>query len=210
MGHDRITCAIADDHAVLRRGLAAYLRAEPDIDVIGEAADGAEALAMAQRRHPDVLVLDVLMGATDGIGTCAKIVAAGLPTRVVLYTGCDDLERLEAALEAGAAGYVVKSGPPDELLRAMRTGGTGRVYVDASLAGALIRRREAPKRALLSPREAEVLALLAEGHTTDEAAGRLFLAPSTVRSYTESAMQKVQARNRAHLIAKSLRMGLLS
>jgi DNA-binding NarL/FixJ family response regulator len=209
MEAQKISCVIGDDHAVVRKGLVEYLRAEADIQVLGEAADGAEALALAERRAPDVLVLDVHMARVTGVEVCREVVARGLPTKVVLYTGYDDVELLDEALEAGAAGFVVKSGPPADVARALRFAMAGQIYVDASLAGALVRRRAAPVRRLLSQREEEVLGLLADGCTTDEAAGRLFLSPATVRTYAESAMHKVEARNRAHLVAKSLRMGLL-
>jgi DNA-binding NarL/FixJ family response regulator len=205
-----ITCVIGDDHAALRQGLIAFLQSEPDIRVVGEATTGEEALALAQRRLPDVLVLDVHMANADGVEICRQAGALGLATRVILYTGSEDVDLLDAALEAGACGYVVKSGPPGDLVRAVRTAMEGRVYVDASLAGALFSRRSAPQRQLLSAREEEVVHLLADGNTTDETARELFLSPATVRGYTESAMRKVEARNRVHLIAKSVRMGLLA
>jgi DNA-binding NarL/FixJ family response regulator len=201
---------IGDDHAVLRRGLAAYLRAEPDIDVLGEAADGEEALALTARRSPDVLVLDVHMARVGGLEACRRVTELGLSTKVILYTGYEDVALLDEALEAGASGFVVKSGPPDDVVRAIRSVMDGRVYIEASLAGALLRRRSEPERQLLSTREEEVVELLAQGCTTDEAAGKLYLSPATIRSYTESAMHKVEARNRVHLVAKTLRMGLLT
>ncbi len=209
MSGTRISCVIGDDHDLLRKGLAAYLRAEPDIDVVGEAADGVEALAMAERRRPDTIVLDVRMARLGGIDVCRELTRRGLTTLPVLYTGHEDVALLDEALGAGAAGFVVKSGPPADVARALRFAVSGQVYIDSSLAGALIRRRSDPTRTLLSSRESEVLALLAEGCTTDEVAGRLFLSPATVRTHAEHAMHKVDARNRAHLVAKGLRLGLL-
>jgi DNA-binding NarL/FixJ family response regulator len=204
-----ITCLIADDHALMRQAVAAYLRAETGIELLGAASDGQGLLELVERRSPDVVIADAHMPRLDGIGVCREVAASFPEVRVILYTGDEEVELLETALEAGASGFVVKSGPPAELLRAMRVAMEGRVYIDSSLVGLLLERRSERTRNPFSGRELEVLGLLAEGHTTDEVARRLFLSPATVRSYAESAMHKLDARNRPHLVAKSLRMGLL-
>lgn len=210
MSTDTISCVVGDDHDLLRKGLTTYLGTLEDVRVVGEAATGQSTLAMVQRRLPDTLLLDVHMSDLDGLAICREIHARGLPTKVVLYTGDGDVAVLDEALEAGASGFVVKSGPMEDIVQAMRFAVAGEVYIDSSLGAALLRRRADRQHQVLSARESEVVTLLADGKTTDETARSLFLSPATVRSYAESAMHKVDARNRAHLVAKSLRMGLLT
>lgn len=205
---DTITCLVGDDHEALRKGVIAFLETERGISVVGQAANGPEALALTQRRRPDVLIVDVRMPAMDGIDLCRRIVEHDLPTAVVVYTAFDELEALEMALEAGASGYVLKSGPPQELLRAVRVVGEGQRYIDPVLSSRLLARRAAESP--LSGRETEVLQLLADGLTTEAAGRSLFLSPATVRSYTENAMHKLEARNRVEAVAKALRLGLVS
>jgi DNA-binding NarL/FixJ family response regulator len=164
---------------------------------------------LTARRRPDVTVLDVRMPQMDGIDFCREAAAQGLPTPVVLYTAVDEVEVVQTALDAGAKGYVLKSGPPVDLLRAVRAVHEGQVFLDSTLVGGLLERQAARANSLLSPREAEVLQLLANGLTTDEVAGTIFLSPATVRSYAEHAMHKLDARNRVHAVAEALRTGLI-
>lgn len=207
---ETIGCVVGDDHVALRRGVAALIDREEDLSVLGEAANGHEAVALAERRKPDVLILDLRMPGLDGLGVCREIAARGLETAVVLYTGFDDVECLETAIEAGVRGYVVKAGPVDDFLRAIRTVAAGQRWYDASLAGRLLDKRGRESRSPLSARELEVLQLLGDGHTTEAAAQQLFLSPATVRTYTENAMHKLEARNRVHAVAAALRMQLIS
>jgi DNA-binding NarL/FixJ family response regulator len=205
----QIQCVVGDDHEALRRGLVAVLEAEDDIKVIGQARDGRGILELAERRRPDVTIVDIAMPGLDGIEVCRDLAARELPTSVVLYTGSSEPEALQSALDAGACGFVLKSGPPHDLVRAVRAASAGLTYVDATLGASLITRRR-DIAAILSGREAEVLQLLADGHTTESAATALFLSPATVRSYVENAMHKLDARNRVHAVATALRMGLVS
>jgi DNA-binding NarL/FixJ family response regulator len=205
-----INCVVGDDHAALRRGVTALIDREDDLAVIGEAGDGHEAVALAERRRPDVLILDMRMPGLDGIACCRELVARGVDTAVLLYTGFDDVDGLEAAIAAGARGYVVKAGPVEDFLRAVRTVGAGQRWYDASLAGRLLDRRDRETRSPLSARELEVLQLLGDGHTTEAAAQQLYLSPATVRTYTENAMHKLEARNRVHAVAAALRLQLIS
>jgi DNA-binding NarL/FixJ family response regulator len=204
-----ISCLIAEDHELMRQAVAACLREAPAIELVGSAPDGETLLDLIPRRKPDAVITDVHMPGLDGLAVC-RVVAERFPqVRVILYTGDDDLDILEEALEAGASGFVVKSGPPSDLVRALRVAMKSQVYIDSTLVGALLARRAEPRRNPFSGRELEVLGLLTEGHTTDQIAAQLFLSPATVRSYAESAMHKLEARNRPHLVAKALRMGLL-
>lgn len=205
-----IRCVVADDHALLRQALVEVLRAEPDVEVVGEAADGEEVLGLVARRKPDAVVVDAHMPRLGGVDVCLQLAAVAPDVKVIVFTGYDDLDLLESALEAGAKGFVLKSGQPLDVARALRVAQSGQVYIDASLAGALLQRRFNRQQHVLSKREHEVVALLAEGHTTEETARLLFLSPATVRTYAENAMHKLEARNRAHMIAKYMRLGLLS
>lgn len=205
-----IRCVVADDHVLLRNALVEVLGSEPDIEVVGEAADGEVVLGLVARRRPDVVVVDAHMPLLGGVDVCLQLAAVAPDVKVVVYTGDDDLDLLERALEAGAKGFVLKSGQPLDVARALRVAETGQVYVDASVAGALLQRRFSRQQHVLSKREHEVVALLAEGHTTEETARLLFLSPATVRTYAENAMHKLDARNRPHMIAKYMRLGLLS
>lgn len=203
-----IRCVVVDDHEVLRMGLVRALSAADGIEVVGEAGDGLAAVALAERRCPDVVILDLGLPGLDGLEACRRIRAAG-EARVIAFTGECDPATLDSALDAGAAGFVVKTSPMAELVRAVRVVARNETFVEATLVTALLDRRAAPERSLLSGREAEVLQHLADGLTTDAAASALFLSPATVRSYAETAMQKVGGRNRTHAVAAALRAGLI-
>lgn len=204
-----ISCVVGDDHALIRKGLVAHLRATPGIQVVGEAADGNAALALIERRRPQAAVLDVHMDGLDGLEICRSVLASGLPTRVVLYTGDDDLGLLDEALLAGARGYVVKTAPLDDIGRAVVSAVSGETFVQPSMVTALLERRSTTQ-GVLSTREHQVLTLLADGLTTDEIGRTLFLSPATVRTYGENAMHKLGARNRPHLVAMGIRQGLVA
>jgi DNA-binding NarL/FixJ family response regulator len=205
-----ITCLVGDDHEALRRGLVALLDAEEDIRVVGQAGSGPETLALVERRAPEVTIVDLRMPDMDGVELCRQMLERRLPTSVVIYTAFDELEALDMALGAGAAGYVLKSGPPGELIRAVRMVSAGNEYVDPALSGGLLARRTALRQSVLSGRETEVLQLLAEGMTTDGVGRELYLSPATVRTYAENAMHKLEASNRVHAVAKALRLGLVA
>jgi two-component system NarL family response regulator len=202
-----ITCVIGDDHEALRSGLATLLDAEDDLRVVGQARNGRELLELTERRRPDVTIADIGMPAIDGIAFCRAITARPNPPAVVLYTGRAEPEVLQSALDAGARGFVVKSGPPQDLVRAIRTVHAGLPYVDGMLGASLFNRRT---ESLLSQREAEVLQHLANGLTTEAVGKELYLSPATVRSYAENAMHKLGAANRVHAVTTALRMGLIS
>lgn len=207
---EKITCLVGDDHEALRRGLVTLLEAERDVSVVGQAGSGSETLALTERRRPDVVVVDLKMPDIDGIELCRQIRERELPARIVVYTAFDEIEALDMALTAGATGYVLKTGPPQELVRAVRMVQLGQQYVDPSLAGHLIERRTATAVRVLSDRESEVLQLLANGMTTDAVGRELFLSPATIRTYAENAMHKLEANNRVEAVAKALRLGLVS
>lgn len=206
---EMVRCLVADDHAAMRDGLSSILAAQEDIEVVGQARDGAEALRLTERRNPDVAVLDVRMPGTDGLEYCRALRESGSRTAVVLYTANADRDLLEDGLDAGAGGFVLKTAPAEDIVRAVRTVAAGQPFVDVSLTQALLERRQGEERSLLSDREREVLQLLANGRTTDKAAQELFLSPATVRSYVENGMQKLGALNRTHAVAEALRQGII-
>jgi DNA-binding NarL/FixJ family response regulator len=207
---ESITCLVGDDHAALRKGLVALLEAEQDITVVGQASDGPEALALLERRKPDVTIVDLRMPGMDGVELCRQVADSEFETSIVIYTAFDELEALDMALEAGAQGYVLKSGPPGELVRAVRMVYAGHPYIDPALAGGLLEHRLGGASSLLSSRETEVLQLLADGLTTEAVGRQLYLSPTTVRSYAENAMRKLEARNRVHAVGNALRLGLIT
>jgi DNA-binding NarL/FixJ family response regulator len=202
-----IRCVVGDDHEALRKGLVAVLEAEDDLRVIGQAGDGRELLELAERRRPDVTIVDLTMPTIDGIECCRQITARPGAPAVIVYTGNAKPATLKSALDAGASGFVVKSGPPQDLVRAVRAVHAGHPYVDAMLGAALGRREVAASP--LSDRESQVLQRLANGLTTDGVGKDLFLSPATVRSYAENAIRKLDADNRVHAVAIALRLGLI-
>ena len=203
-----IRCVVVDDHEALRAGLAACLDDAEGIEVIGQAASGDDAVNLIGRRRPDVAILDPGLPDVDGIEVCARLRARGLGVRVLVYTASRDVATLSAALEAGAAGYLLKSGPVADVVRAVRLLARGETYIESTLVTALLAAADTPSA--LSPRETEVLQLLADGLTTEKVAESLFLSPATVRSYTETAMHKLESRNRTHAVAAAIRGGLIA
>jgi DNA-binding NarL/FixJ family response regulator len=204
-----VRCLVADDHPAIRAALVAVLGAEEDIEVVGTAEDGDQAIALTERRRPDVVVIDLRMPGKDGVEYCREVAGPDSPA-VVLYTGFQDADLLDAALNAGARGFVLKRGPMSDVVRAVRAVASGHPYVDPELTAALLERRSEIEGAALSARETEVLQLLANGLTTKAAAAELFLSPTTVRSYAESGMEKLEAGNRTHAVAEALRRHLIA
>jgi DNA-binding NarL/FixJ family response regulator len=204
-----IRCVIGDDHDAVRGGVRMLLERQEAMEVVGEGADGPTLLGLIERRVPDVAIVDMRMPDLDGLAVCREVASRELPTAVIIYTAFSDPRCVEETLEAGARGFVLKSSPSQDLLRAVNVVHQGEVFVDPMLAGELIRLRKTDSRELLTTREREVLQLLARGMTTETAAESLFLAPTTVRSYAENAMHKLESRNRTEAVAKALRLDLI-
>ncbi|SDJ18164.1 response regulator transcription factor [Nonomuraea jiangxiensis] len=211
-----IRVAVADDQAVVRMGLRAMLEREPDMEWVGEAADGAAALALLRRARPDVLLLDIRMPGTDGVATLRA--AAGDPelrgTKIVVVTTFAVDEYVFAALQAGASGFVLKDSAPDELVNAVRVVAAGEALLSPSITrkviGLFARHGTEPVEGLdtLTPREREMVAWVATGRSNEEIAKELVISPDTVRTHVSRAMVKLHARDRAQLVVFAMRAGL--
>ncbi len=212
---EKLTVLLADDHAVLRAGLRALLSAEPDIEVVGEAADGQEAVALAERLRPDVVVMDISMPKMDGLRATRQIVARLPDTKVLVLTMHAEEQYLLQVLEAGGAGYVLKNSADTELLEALRVVHRGQAYLYPSATKMLLeayRKGDRPGEARennLTEREEEVLKLTAEGYSNTEIAGRIYLSPKTVDTYRQRIMEKLGLHHRAELVRYALERGLL-
>jgi two-component system response regulator NreC len=208
---------VVDDHAILRAGLSALINGQPDLVVVGEAADGAGAVLEAKKTAPDVVLLDLTMAGQGGLETIPRLRQACPAARVLVLTMHDEVAYLRSALACGAAGYLVKTAADTELLTALRTVAGGRRFVDVSFDPllAMDAALEGPgtrvgSLGLLTEREREVLGLLASGYTNREAAERLRLSVKSIESYRSRLMQKLDVRTRAELVRFALDAGLLT
>jgi two-component system response regulator NreC len=207
-----------DDHAVLRAGLRMLLDAEPDMKVVGEAGDGAEALRRILELAPDVVLLDVTMPGVDGLEVLRRIQDGSPRTRVLMLTMHDDEGYLREALAAGSSGYVLKRAADIELLSAIRAVHRGGTYLHAAHTKVLFEGKAGQQRtqattepeSLLSLREEEILRLVALGYTNRQAADMLYLSVKTVETYRARLMSKLGLRSRAELVRYALQRGLLA
>ena len=215
-----IRLLIADDQAIVRAGVAVIAGAESDMVVVGEAGDGVEALAMTRELRPDVVCMDIRMPNMDGIAATRAIVAdPGLSTEVLIVTTFDIDDDVFAALEAGAAGFLLKGAEEETLLGAIRSVAAGEGTLDQSLTRRVLRRfaerRADPPRVAepaphpLTARELDVLGLLAEGLSNAEIAERLFIESTTVKYHLAGLLQKIEARDRLQAVLWGIRSGLI-
>jgi len=210
----RIRILLADDHAVLRAGLRALLAAQGDLEVVGEASEGAEAIRLCQALRPDVVVMDIGMPGVSGIDATARIKRDLPGTKVLILSMHDDRGYLRQVLRVGASGYVLKKAADTELLAAIRAAARGELFLDPTLAKALVDEVMAPRVAgteppALSDREREVLRLLAHGHTNQQVADRLCISVKSVETYKARLMEKLGLKGRAELVRHALQHGLL-
>ncbi len=211
----RVRVLLADDQLLFRQGLRTILESEPDLEVVGEASDGLEAVSLAQSRAPDVVLMDVRMPRVDGVEATRRIRAGGGPQVLILSTYDDDELVLEA-LRAGAAGYLLKDFPADELVKAIRTvHHGGGVLIPPPIAAKVVaelRRRPGPQEAAphepLTSREEEILGHLARGLSNREIAEVLHLSEGTVKNYVSRIYAKLGARDRAQAALWAVQRGL--
>lgn len=207
-----IRIVLVDDHPVVRDGLRGIFDTVADIDVVGEAGDGDEALAVVARTDPDVLLLDLRMPRRGGVDTIRALREAGSAVRVLVLTTFDADTDVVPAIEAGATGYLLKDEPADELARGVRAAHRGDPVLSAAVAGRLMTRVSAPAApaAALSPREIQVLRLVAGGATNREAARALFVSETTVKTHLLHVFDKLGVRDRAAAVDAAHRQGLLA
>jgi DNA-binding NarL/FixJ family response regulator len=198
--------AIVDDHEALREGLEALLT-EEDLEVVGSAGNAAAALDLVEHARPDVALVDIGLPDGSGIELTRLLLARRPELRIVLYTGETDADLLSQGLDSGARGYALKAGPMRELVAALVQVAAGGTYVDPRLYGLLLSERVTARVSQLSPRERQVLQLMAEGRTADAVGGQLGVSVETVRTHVRNAARKLQARNRVHAIALALDRG---
>jgi len=213
-----IRLVLADDQALVRAGFAALLDAQDDMQVVGEAADGAEALSLVREQMPDVVLMDIRMPGTDGLAATRAIAADATlaEVRVIVLTTFELDEYVFEALRAGATGFLVKHTEPAELIRAVRTVAAGNALLSPSVTRRLIaefadRAKEPPTSARLSAltdREREIVAVVAQGLSNDEIAAKLYLSPATVKTHVNRAMSKLAVRDRAQLVVLAYESGL--
>ena len=204
-----ITVVIADDHAVVRSGLRLLLDAEPDFAVVGEAGDVDEARRQVVAHRPDVLVLDLQMPGEPTLPAIATLAQESPATRVVMLTMFNEPVFAREALRAGAAGFVLKHAADADLVKAVRTAAAGGRYVQPELAGDLLDADEADGDGRLTPREQEVLELLAMGHTNGQVAERLCISVRTVETHRANIQHKLGVCNRSDLVLYALENGLI-
>jgi DNA-binding NarL/FixJ family response regulator len=213
-----IRVLLADDQALVRAGFRALLDAQPDITVVGEAGDGAEAVALAASLSPDVVLMDIRMPRLDGLEATRLIAASPSSAKIIVLTTFELDEYVFTALRDGAAGFLVKDTEPADLIRAVRVVAAGEALLSPSVTRRLIseyasRSRSTPAGAgqlsSLTEREREVVALVALGLSNDEIAGRLVLSPLTAKTHVSRAMVKLGARDRAQLVVLAYESGLV-
>jgi len=211
---DPIRVLIADDHPVFRFGMRALLSAEPDMAVVGEATSGEEALALALRERPNVVLMDLNMPQGNGIDATREIIARHPEIGILVVTMFEDDDSVFAAMRAGARGYLLKGARADETVSAIRAVGIGEAIFSPSIARRLMQYFGAPPQAApplfpeLTEREREVLHLIAQGLTNAAIAERLFLSPKTVRNHVSNIFDKLQVAGRAEAIVRARDAGL--
>lgn len=208
MATEPIGVLIVDDHPVVRDGLAGMLAAEPDIDVVGEAADGRESLVRVVELVPDVVLMDLKMPAMDGVAATAAIAAHHPAVRVIVLTTYDTVTDIRAAIEAGAAGYLLKDAPRSELSAAIRAVAAGQSVMAPAVAAALARGGPTPV-VPLTEREIGVLRLIADGLSNREVGDVLYISEATVKTHLVHIYDKLGVDDRTAAVTAALRAGLL-
>ncbi|EME98177.1 response regulator [Streptomyces mobaraensis] len=207
-----IRVLLVDDHQVVRKGLRTFLEIQDDIEVVGEAGDGAEGVARAEELRPDVILMDVKMPGTDGIEALRRLRALDSPARVLVVTSFTEQRTVIPALKAGAAGYVYKDVDPDALAGAIRSVHAGHVLLQSEVAGALLAQEDTGgsqgRGNALTEREREVLALIADGRSNREIARALVLSEKTVKTHVSNILMKLDLADRTQAALWAVRHGI--
>jgi DNA-binding NarL/FixJ family response regulator len=205
-----IRLIIADDHPVVRAGLEGMLASQSDFEIVGEASSGVEAVALASKLHPDVMLMDLRMTGLDGVAAIAQIRKQQPETPVLVLTTYDSDADIRRAIEAGATGYVLKDTPRDQLFSAIRAVAQGKSALAPAILTRLLRSMQTPVEEPLSAREIEVLALVARGASNREIARRLYISEATVKSHLIHIFSKLEVADRTAAVTVALERGLLS
>lgn len=203
-----IRVLVADDHPIVRGGIVGLLADTDDIEVIGEASDGLEAVQLAEELGPDLVLMDLRMPGLGGDEATSRILAARPATRVVILTTYESDTSILTAIEAGASGYLLKAAPPEEILAGIRSVASGQVVLAPSIAALLVG-RSTKTIVSLSARETEVLELVAQGHSNPTIASKLFISEATVKTHLLHAFEKLDVNDRTRAVTKAMELGLL-
>ena len=205
-----IRVLIADDHAVVREGLRTYLSLQDGIEVVGEAADGLACVMTAEALKPDVVLMDLVMPRLDGIGAMRELRRLLPGTRVIVLTSYTDDERIMPAIQAGAAGYLLKTSQPSEVARAVRAAADGEAVLDPRAAARLVEAVTAPAASeRLTPRERQVLVLIGRGYANKRIALELGLSEKTIKTHVSHVLSKLGVTDRTAAALHAVRAGLI-
>jgi DNA-binding NarL/FixJ family response regulator len=211
---DAIRIVVVDDHAVVREGLRAFLSVQDGFEIVGEAADGDEALERAEQLDPDVILMDLVMPNRDGVSAMQKLRERAARSRVIVLTSFLEDDRLLPALEAGAAGYLLKDSQPAELARAVRAAHAGEAIIDPTVAARLVQalseRPPAPALDDLTARERDVLTLIAQGRSNKRIALELGISEKTVKTHVGHVLAKLDVTDRTQAAVLAVRHGLIA
>ncbi len=203
-----IRVLVADDHPIVRGGIVALLDAATDIEVVGQASNGTDAVTIALELEPDIVLMDLRMPGLDGDEATAQIRARSTRIRVIILTTYESDASILTAIEAGASGYLLKAAPQEEILEGIRSVARGDVALAPSIAAMLVNRVAKPAVSL-TPRETEVLALVAQGASNPDIARALFLGEATVKSHLLHVFEKLDVKDRTRAVTKAMELGLL-
>ncbi len=204
MGKSMISVLFADDHEMVRIGVTAYLSAQPDIDVIAEAADGGDAVSQALELRPDIILMDLVMKEMDGIEATRQIIAQWPEAKIIIVTSFLDDEKVYPALEAGATSYMLKTSKASEIAKAIRSTYEGQSILEPEVTGKIMNRmrtkKEEPLHTQLTTREKEILLLIAQGKTNQEIADELIIAIKTVKVHVSNILGKLEVQDRTQAV----------